>query len=48
MRKTTLAYLCLALALATPMPSIADDLVELRPDDPIYVKLGQKVCMDPY
>ena len=46
MRKTTLAHLCLALALATPMPSIADDLVELRPDDPVYVKLGQKVYMD--
>ena len=40
MRKNTLAYLCLTLALAIPMPSIADDLVELRPNDPVYVKLG--------
>ena len=40
--KNTLAYLCLTLALANPMPSIANDLVELRPDDPVYVKLGKK------
>ena len=39
MRKNTLAYLCLTLSVATPMPSIADNLVELRPDDPVYVKL---------
>jgi len=42
MRKNTLAYSCLMMALAVPMPSIADDPVELRPDDPVYVKLGQK------
>jgi len=42
MRKNTLAYSCLTLVLAVPMPSIADNLVELRPDDPVYVKLGQK------
>ena len=42
MRKNTFAYLCLTLALTTPMQSIADDLVELRPDDPVYVKLGKK------
>ena len=28
------------------MPSIAVDLVELRPDDPVYVKRGQKIYMD--
>ena len=33
---------CLTLAVATPMPSIADNPVELRPDDPVYVKLGKK------
>ena len=42
MRKNTIAYSCLMMALASPMPSIADDPVELRPDDPVYVKLGQK------
>ena len=42
MRKNTLAYLCLTLAVATPMPSTADNPVELRPDDPVYVKLGKK------
>ena len=42
MRKNTLAYSCLPLVLAVPMPSIADNLVELRPDDPVYVKLGKK------
>ena len=42
MRKNTLAYLCLTLAVATPMPSAADNPVELRPDDPVYVKLGKK------
>ena len=46
MRKNTLAFSCLTLMLAVPMPSIADDLVELRPDDPVYVKLGQKIYMD--
>ena len=46
MRKNTLAYSCLMMALAVPMPSIADDPVELRPDDPVYVKLGQKIYMD--
>ena len=46
MRKNTLAYSCLMMVLAAPMPSIADDLVELRPDDPVYVKLGQKTYMD--
>ena len=46
MRKNTLAYFCLMLMLAAPMPAIADDLVELRPDDPVYVKLGQKIYMD--
>ena len=44
--KNTLAYLCLTLALAMPMPSIADDLVELRPDDAVYVKLGEKIYID--
>ena len=42
MRKNTLAYLCLTLAVATPIPSVADSPVELRPDDPVYVKLGKK------
>ena len=42
MRKNTLAYLCLTLAVATPMPSVADNPVELRPDDPVYIKLGKK------
>ena len=42
----TLSYLCLTLALTTPIPSIANDLVELRPDDPVYVKLGEKIYMD--
>jgi hypothetical protein len=42
MRKNTLAYSCLTLVLAVPMPSIADNLVELRPNDPVYVKLGKK------
>ena len=42
MRINSLAYLCLTLAFATPMPSIADNPVELRPDDPVYVKLGKK------
>ena len=46
MRKNTLAYSCLTVMLAAPMPSIADDLVELRPDDPVYAKLGQKIYMD--
>ena len=46
MRKNTLAYSCLTLVLAVPMPSIADNLVELRPDDPVYVKLGQKIYID--
>ena len=46
MRKNTLAYLCLTLAVATPMPSAADNPVELRPDDPVYVKLGKKIYMD--
>jgi mono/diheme cytochrome c family protein len=46
MRKNTLAYSCLPLVLAVPMPSIADNLVELRPNDPVYVKLGQKIYMD--
>ena len=46
MRKNTLAYSCLTLVLAVPMPSIADNLVELRPNDPVYVKLGQKIYMD--
>ena len=46
MRKNTLAYLCLTLAVATPMPSTADNPVELRPDDPVYVKLGKKIYMD--
>ena len=46
MRKNTLAYSCLTLVLAVPMPSIADNLVELRPDDPVFVKLGQKIYMD--
>ena len=46
MRKNTLAYLCLTLTVATPMPSIADNPVELRPDDPVYVKLGKKIYMD--
>ena len=43
MHKNTLAYSCLTLVLVVPMPSIADNLVELRPDDPVYVKLGQKI-----
>ena len=38
MRKNTLAYSCLTLVLSAPMPSIADDFVELRPNDPAYVK----------
>ena len=42
MCKNTLAYLCLTLAVATPMPSIADNPVELHPDDPVYVKPGKK------
>ena len=46
MRKNTLAYSCLTLVLSAPMPSIADDFVELRPNDPAYVKLGQKIYMD--
>ena len=46
MRKNTLAYSCLPLVLVVPMPSIADNLIELRPNDPIYVKLGQKIYMD--
>ena len=46
MRKNTLAYFCLMLMLAAPMPAIADDFVELRPDNPVYVKLGQKIYMD--
>ena len=46
MRKNTLAFSCLTLMLAVPMPSIADDPVELRPDDPVNVKLGQKIYMD--
>ena len=41
-RKNTLVYLSLTLALTTLMPGIADDLVELRPDDPAYVKLEKK------
>ena len=35
MHKNTLAYSCLTLVLVVPMPSIADILVELRPDDPV-------------
>jgi mono/diheme cytochrome c family protein len=46
MRKNTLAYSCLTLVLAVPMPIIADNLVELRPNDPVYVKLGQKIYID--
>ena len=46
MRKNTLAYLCLTLAVGTPIPSVADNPVELRPDDPVYVKLGKKIYMD--
>ena len=46
MRKNTLVCSCLTLMLDAPMPSITDDLVELRPDDPVYVKLGQKIFMD--
>jgi len=42
MRKNTLAYSCLTLMLAAQCQAFADDLVELRPDDPVYVKLGQK------
>jgi len=43
MRNIALTFLSLAFALAAAMPSIADDIVELRPDDPVYVKLGQKI-----
>ena len=43
MRKNALAYSCLTLVLAVPMPSIADNLVELRPDDPVYVKLEKNL-----
>ena len=46
MRKNTLAYSCLTLMLAAQCQAFADDLVELRPDDPVYVKLGQKIYMD--
>ncbi|MDA7721067.1 c-type cytochrome [Alphaproteobacteria bacterium] len=46
MRNIALTFLSLAFALAAAMPSIADDIVELRPDDPVYVKLGQKIYMD--
>ena len=46
MRKNTLAYLCLTLAVATPMPSVAANPVELRPDAPVYVKVGKKIYMD--
>ena len=43
MRKNTLAYSCLTLVLAVPMPSIADNPVELCPDDPVYVKLRKNL-----
>ena len=43
MRNIALTFLSLAFALAAAMPSIAYDIVELRPDDPVYVKLGQKI-----
>ena len=46
MRNIALTFLSLAFALAAAMPSIADDIVELRPDDPVYVKLGQKIYRD--
>ena len=46
MRKNTLAYSCLTLMLAAQCQAFADDLVELRPDDPVYVKLGQKIYVD--
>ena len=36
----------LTLAVATTRPSAADNPVELRPDDPVYVKLGKKIYMD--
>ena len=46
MRKNTVAYSCLTLMLAAQCQAFADDLVELRPDDPVYVKPGQKIYMD--
>ena len=43
MRNNTLAYSCLTLVLAVLMPSIADNLVELCPDNPVYVKLEKNL-----
>lgn len=46
MRKFRGAVAFMTLGFASILPASASEIIELRPDDPVYVKLGQKIYMD--